>query len=650
MSPPTVDVPTESVEAAAPASEKCEILPTRLGRYRVLAKIGQGGFGTVYKGYDEKLRRDVAIKVPHRHRVASASEADSYLAEARILARLDHPGIVPVYDVGRTDDGLCYLVSKLVEGSDLAKRMRQGRGSFADSVHTVIRVAEALHHAHHRGLIHRDIKPANILIDSDGQPVITDFGLAMREEDFVRRGELAGTPAYMSPEQARCEGHRVDARTDIFSLGVVFYEVLTGQRPFAGNAVAEVLEQIKNAEPRALRQLDVSIPKDLDRICLKALSKRMPDRYSTALDLAEDLRAWQTGDESASPINLNVVVPPAPAPAPQPAPPAAAATSTLKPALVDTHLPPAKIVSHGLRSFGPEDAEFFLELLPGPRGRTGLPDSISFWKSRMESAVPDRTFSVGLLYGPSGCGKSSLVKAGLLPRLAEHVMAIYVEATPADTEVRLRNRLCQQCAGLKANWSLVESLGHLRRHGLDSGQKLVIVLDQFEQWLHVAEAERGRELRGGAPPVRRSTRAVFADGSRRLLDGGHAFHARPGNTSCRRSKRGGSRPVRCAARPKGSRGIRPGIWPSAGAPGLAKPGSGAIPGTSSRRAEPGRQGNPCAALPVLRNGEVKAVDARHAKKSRRGGGDRRYFSRGNLYAPLPHRRSTACTKRRLVRC
>ena len=364
MSPPTVDVPTESVEAAAPASEKCEILPTRLGRYRVLAKIGQGGFGTVYKGYDEKLRRDVAIKVPHRHRVASASEADSYLAEARILARLDHPGIVPVYDVGRTDDGLCYLVSKLVEGSDLAKRMRQGRGSFADSVHTVIRVAEALHHAHHRGLIHRDIKPANILIDSDGQPVITDFGLAMREEDFVRRGELAGTPAYMSPEQARCEGHRVDARTDIFSLGVVFYEVLTGQRPFAGNAVAEVLEQIKNAEPRAPRQLDVSIPKDLDRICLKALSKRMPDRYSTALDLAEDLRAWQTGDEMPSPINLNVVVPPAPAPAPQPAPPAAAATSTLKPALVDTHLPPAKIVSHGFAIVWPGGRRVFSGAAP----------------------------------------------------------------------------------------------------------------------------------------------------------------------------------------------------------------------------------------------------------------------------------------------
>src|SRR5271166_38259 len=158
--------------------------PTKIGRYTILGVLGKGGFGEVFQGFDDDLNRPVAIKVPRPERVSCPEDVEAYLNEARIVASLDHPHIVPVYDVGRTDNGLCFVVSKLIEGSDLAKKIKEARPGFHESVGLVATVAEALHFAHTRGLVHRDIKPGNILTDASGNAFLADFGLALKEEDF----------------------------------------------------------------------------------------------------------------------------------------------------------------------------------------------------------------------------------------------------------------------------------------------------------------------------------------------------------------------------------------------------------------------------------------------------------------------------------
>ncbi len=456
-----------------------------VGRYRLCRPLGEGGFGQVYLAHDEELDRPVAVKIPHRHRVARPGDVEGYLGEARAVARLDHSAIVPVYDFGRTQDGRCYIVSKYVDGGNLAARIARGRIAREEAVQVVTLVAEALHHAHLHGVVHRDVKPTNILIDSAGRPMVADFGLALRDEDFGTGLRAQGTICYMSPEQACGEGHRVDGRSDIFSLCVVLYELLTRRRPFPGNDPREFFEQVTTMEPRPPRQLDDSIPKELERICLKGLSKRVADRYNTARDLADDLRNFlaESPRVPAPPAVAGAPVSPASDAAPSPAAPVPEWESEVR------------IVPKGLRAYDATDAGFFVQLLPGPRGQQGLPESIVFWKHRIETTDPGEAFTVGLMYGPSGCGKTSLVRAGILPRLAGHVLPLYVEVEAGATEARLLSRLRYVCPELPAGLGLRESLAAIRRdESLSGGKKVLLVLDQFEQWLHANRAEQQPEL------------------------------------------------------------------------------------------------------------------------------------------------------------
>jgi serine/threonine protein kinase/predicted ATPase len=265
--------------------------PAALGRYQVRRTLGAGGFGAVYLGHDSQLDRPVAIKVLHAGPGLPQAQGELAQQEARRLARLCHPGIVTVHDVGM-HEGQVYIVSDYLDGPDLGQWLKDKRPAWPEAVRIVAAVADALAHAHTRLVIHRDVKPANIILTADRAPVLVDFGLAL---DEVRagggeKGVISGTPWYMSPEQTAGIAHRIDGRTDVYSLGVVLYELLTGRVPFQATNPLELLRQVRDDEPQPPRQLVRDIPTDLERACLKALAKRQQDRYTTAADFADDLR------------------------------------------------------------------------------------------------------------------------------------------------------------------------------------------------------------------------------------------------------------------------------------------------------------------------------------------------------------------------
>src|SRR4051794_9203086 len=264
------------------------------GDYELLEQIGRGGQGVVFRARQKSLNRTVALKIISLGQWASKAHLQRFRREAEAAARLEHPGIVPIHEVGERD-GSCYFSMKFVEGGQLDEVARCEPMPIRRAVELITKVARTVHYAHEHGVLHRDIKPGNILLDAKGEPHLTDFGLARLvepESTMTRTLDVLGTPSYMAPEQAMGNNAAVSSVTDAYGLGAVLYHLLTGQPPFAGGATYETIKLLLDTEPRQPRLLNPKIDRDLSTICLKCLEKDPKRRYSSALALAEDLERW----------------------------------------------------------------------------------------------------------------------------------------------------------------------------------------------------------------------------------------------------------------------------------------------------------------------------------------------------------------------
>lgn len=407
-SPRSPDMPADvPADMPAGASQRRRDGPRQLGdRYTVQSEIGAGGCAIVLLAVDQQLGRQVAIKVP---RPDHPLDFDVYVTEAQTVAQLDHPAIVQVYDIGRDEDGRPFAVMQYIDGQSLAQHLKSSGMSPGRAAQLLAQVAEAVHHAHQHGFVHRDLKPSNILLDRDGNPFVSDFGLALHERDLSQhRGDYSGTPLYRSPEQVRGEANWMDGRCDVWSLGVVLYEMLTGRRPFGTS------EEIQLRPPKPPRQVDDRIPERLEQICLRCLSKTVDGRYATADALARELRnAFAAlvadgelavdGSDGSSALsgrdniiiiqNVRPVVPD-------------------KPASSDPIRPNPYM---GLFAFAERDADRFF-------GREESTERIIQRFRTLHEDTRREKAKVRLLpiVGPSGCGKSSLVRAGLIAQLAQN--------------------------------------------------------------------------------------------------------------------------------------------------------------------------------------------------------------------------------------
>ena len=279
--------------------------------YEILSELGRGGMGVVYKARQTDLDRVVALKMLLRGAHAGATELARFRSEARAVAQLQHPHIVQLFEVGE-HDGLPFFALEFLESGSLAGQLDGTPWTDRRAAELVEKLAAAVQHAHEHGIVHRDLKPGNVLLLADGAPKITDFGLAKgveRDGGKTQTGAIIGTPNYMAPEQARGDAAEVGSRTDVYVLGVILYELLTGRVPFLGATTLDTLEQVCGQNPVPPRQQQPKVSRDLETICLKCLEKRPEDRYATARDLADDLGRFLAGEPiKARPLSMTTFV------------------------------------------------------------------------------------------------------------------------------------------------------------------------------------------------------------------------------------------------------------------------------------------------------------------------------------------------------
>ena len=287
-------------------SKRTDITPKIIGGYEIGATLGVGGMGVVYKAVDLKLKRTVALKLIRTGPDASPDEMVRFRGEAEMVAQLQHPNIVQIYEIGM-HEGQAFIVFEYVDGGNLADRIQGKPQPSRQAAEMAETLARAMHVAHQQHIIHRDLKPANILLTKSGTLKITDFGLAKQlghSLGLSRTGDVMGTPSYMAPEQAAGQMENLGPSTDVYALGAILYEMLTGRPPFRGVTMFDTLEQVRSAEPAPLSRLVPKLHRDLGTVCLKCLQKSPAKRYTSALDLADDLRRWLDGDAiTARPVS-----------------------------------------------------------------------------------------------------------------------------------------------------------------------------------------------------------------------------------------------------------------------------------------------------------------------------------------------------------